>query len=171
MLTDRHWKTRPVFRQRGLTLIELIVFIVIILVGVAGILSVMNITTRASADPMVRKQSMAFAEAVLEEVMSKDALALPIETDFVNCSNRPLYVGVADYACFDGVPATAVIRGDVTLGAVLTPAQEAVLRNLSATIVVGAPADVTGVTMRQVTVTVTGNTENITITGFRAVNF
>ncbi len=167
MLTDRHWKTRPVFRQRGLTLIELIVFIVIILVGVAGILSVMNITTRASADPMVRKQSMAFAEAVLEEVMSKDALALPIETDFVNCSNRPLYVGVADYACFDGVPATAVIRGDVTLGSAANPA----LAGLSATVVVAPPAVVTGVTMRQVTVTVTGNTENITITGFRAVNF
>ena len=164
MLTDRHWKTRPVFRQRGLTLIELIV---IILVGVAGILSVMNITTRASADPMVRKQSMAFAEAVLEEVMSKDALALPIETDFVNCSNRPLYVGVADYACFDGVPATAVIRGDVTLGSAANPA----LAGLSATVVVAPPAVVTGVTMRQVTVTVTGNTENITITGFRAVNF
>ena len=167
MLTDRHWKTRPVFGQRGLTLIELIVFIVIILVGVAGILSVMNITTRASADPMVRKQSMAFAEAVLEEVMSKDAVATLPEIDFVNCSNRPLYVGVADYACFDGAPATAVIRGNATLGSAANPA----LAALSAIVVVRAPAEVNDVMMRQVDVTVTGGTENITITGFRAVNF
>ncbi len=167
MLIDRHWKIRPVFRQRGLTLIELIIFIVIITVGVAGILSVMNITTRASADPMVRKQSMAFAEAVLEEVLSKDATATLPEADMVNCSNRQLYVGVADYACFDGVPATAVIRGNATLGS----AANAALAGLSAIVTVGAPAAVNGVMMRQVTVTVTGGTENITITGFRAVNF
>ena len=94
MLTDRHWKTRPVFRQRGLTLIELIVFIVIILVGVAGILSVMNITTRASADPMVRKQSMAFAEAVLEEkrrvVIDRNArfVAEPGQQEIRRCTRR-----------------------------------------------------------------------------------
>ncbi|RJX31494.1 MAG: type II secretion system protein [Oxalobacter sp.] len=56
-------------RQVGTTLIELILFIVIVSVGVAGILSVMNITTRYSADPMVRKQALAIAESLLEEIM------------------------------------------------------------------------------------------------------
>lgn len=55
--------------QRGLTLIELIVFIVIVSVALVGVLIVLNVTTRSSADPMVRKQLLAVAEAVLEEVM------------------------------------------------------------------------------------------------------
>lgn len=55
-------------KQAGVSLIELIMFIVIVSVGLAGILSVMNITTRASADPLVRKQAIAIAESLLEEI-------------------------------------------------------------------------------------------------------
>lgn len=54
--------------QRGISLIELIMFIVIVGVGVAGILGVMNQTTGHSADPLVRKQAVAIAEALLEEI-------------------------------------------------------------------------------------------------------
>lgn len=56
------------FAQAGISLIELIMFIVIVSVGLAGILSVMNVTTRASADPMLRKQAIAIAESLLEEI-------------------------------------------------------------------------------------------------------
>ena len=55
-------------RQRGVSLIELIMFIVIVSVALAGILLVMNVTTRNSADPLVRKQALAIAESLLEEV-------------------------------------------------------------------------------------------------------
>jgi MSHA pilin protein MshD len=55
-------------RQHGLTLIELILFIVIVSVGIVGILSVMNITIRNSADPMLRKQALSIAESLLEEI-------------------------------------------------------------------------------------------------------
>ncbi|NMM28410.1 MAG: type II secretion system protein [Glaciimonas sp.] len=55
-------------RQRGISLIELIMFIVIVSVGIAGILSVMNVTTKASADPLIRKQALAIAESLLEEI-------------------------------------------------------------------------------------------------------
>ncbi|MBS1187474.1 MAG: hypothetical protein H6R04_1492 [Burkholderiaceae bacterium] len=66
MFIDRF---RPAIeRQRGLTLIELVIFIIIIGVGVAGILSVMTLTTRHSADPMLRKQALAVAESLLEEI-------------------------------------------------------------------------------------------------------
>lgn len=58
-------------RQRGLTLIELIVFIVIVGVALAGVLTVLNHTTQHSADPMVRKQALAIAESLLEEVMAQ----------------------------------------------------------------------------------------------------
>jgi MSHA pilin protein MshD len=65
MFTERATCRR---RQLGLSLIELIMFIVIVSVGIAGILSVMNVTSKASADPMVRKQALAIAEALLEEI-------------------------------------------------------------------------------------------------------
>lgn len=55
--------------QQGFTLIELVIFIVIVSVALAGVLTVLNITTKSSADPMVRKQALAIAEALLEEVM------------------------------------------------------------------------------------------------------
>jgi MSHA pilin protein MshD len=55
-------------RQRGVTLVELIMFIVIVSVALAGILQVMRMTTANSADPLRRKQALMIAEALLEEV-------------------------------------------------------------------------------------------------------
>lgn len=54
--------------QRGISLVELIMFIVIVSVALAGILLVMNVTTRGSADPLIHKQALAIAESLLEEV-------------------------------------------------------------------------------------------------------
>jgi MSHA pilin protein MshD len=66
--------------QRGFTLIELIIFIVIVSAGLAGILSVMNTVVKSSADPLVRKQAIAIAESVMEEI-----------------NNSATYDGVSDY--------------------------------------------------------------------------
>ena len=55
--------------KKGFTLIELVIFIVIVSVALAGVLTVLNITAKSSADPMIRKQALAIAEALLEEVM------------------------------------------------------------------------------------------------------
>lgn len=68
MCTDRMRRLAPPLHQRGLTLIELIIFIVIVSAALAGVLAVLNVTTRYSADPMIRKQMLAIAEGVLEEV-------------------------------------------------------------------------------------------------------
>lgn len=54
--------------QRGISLVELIMFIVIVGIAVAGILAVMNRVTGSSADTLVRKQALAIAESILEEV-------------------------------------------------------------------------------------------------------
>ena len=54
--------------QSGLTLSELIFFIVIVGGALAGVLSVLNVTTKSSADPLVRKTMLAIAQALLEEV-------------------------------------------------------------------------------------------------------
>lgn len=61
----RSWRSGS---QAGLSLIELVMFIVIVGIGVAGILSVLNLTAQKSADPMIRKQMLAAAESLLEEV-------------------------------------------------------------------------------------------------------
>lgn len=70
--------SRPVNRvpalsraQAGVTLVELIMFIIIVSIGIAGILTVFNLTSQKSADPQVRKQMLAIAEALLEEVEFK----------------------------------------------------------------------------------------------------
>lgn len=57
--------------QRGLSLIELLVFIVVVGIAVSGVLSVYSLNARSSADPMVRKQAVAIAESLLEEVLAK----------------------------------------------------------------------------------------------------
>lgn len=54
--------------ERGTTLIELIVFIVIVSAALVGILQVMNITTGHSSDTLLRKQSLAIANSLLEEI-------------------------------------------------------------------------------------------------------
>lgn len=57
-----------VLKQRGVSLIELILFMIIISIAVAGVLLVMNKITGSSADTLVRKQALAIAESLLEEI-------------------------------------------------------------------------------------------------------
>lgn len=70
-------------RQRGVTLVELIMFIVIVSVALAGIIAVMRIATANSADPLRRKQALMIAEGLLEEVRSAGfTLCDPSSADF-----------------------------------------------------------------------------------------
>jgi MSHA pilin protein MshD len=61
-------------RQIGITLVELILFLVIVGIGLAGIVSVINLATRASADPAMRKQALALAGSLLAEVQLQSFL-------------------------------------------------------------------------------------------------
>lgn len=54
--------------ESGVSLIELIMFIVIVSIAVTGVLLVMNRTTAGSADPLIRKQALATATSLLEEI-------------------------------------------------------------------------------------------------------
>lgn len=58
-------------RQSGISLVELIMFIVIVSIALAGVTGVLNLNTSHSADPVVRKQAMAIAESLLEEIELK----------------------------------------------------------------------------------------------------
>ncbi len=57
--------------QRGVTLIELLLSIVIVAIAASSVLGVLSMTTGSSADPMVRHQASAIAEAYLEEILLK----------------------------------------------------------------------------------------------------
>lgn len=53
---------------RGFTLIELVIFIVVVSAALAGVLAVLNRSTSHNADPQLRRQALAIAESLLEEV-------------------------------------------------------------------------------------------------------
>ena len=88
---------------RGFSLIELIVMVVVLAVGITGILSVYTNAIRGSADPLVRKQALAVAEAMLDEIRLNSFDPLPgIKT----CGgSRASNDDVLDYDC----PASAPI--------------------------------------------------------------
>lgn len=140
--------------QRGLTMIELIMFIVIVSVGLVGLLLVVNTVVKSSADPMVRKQSIAMADAILEEVLLKayqnptGGFGPPTSS---NCAaTRAQFDDVSDYACFDGTLSTTKIFGSQMIASSTGPLPD----TFWAKVVVSAPT-VSGVTMKKITVTVT----------------
>ena len=81
-------------RQTGTTLIELVIAIVIVSIAVSAILMVMSMTVGYSADPMIRYQAVAIAEAYLEEISLK-SFADPNGVD--GEASRDLYDDVDDY--------------------------------------------------------------------------
>lgn len=134
--------------QSGLTLIELIVFIVVVSIGVVGILSVMNVTVQHSADPMVRKQALALADSIMEEIVLK---AYSDPDGASGETARDLFDDVEDYngknnAVFSDLP-----------------------NELSAYLIgIGITADTLGgIAAKKVTVTVTHGAETISLTGYR----
>jgi len=81
-----------------MTLVELIVVMVVISVALAGVMSVINYTTLYSADPVLRRQAIAIAEAYMEEITLKSYLD-PDDGTLCpgNEGNRALYDNVCDY--------------------------------------------------------------------------
>lgn len=81
--------------QFGFSLIEVIVAMLLISVGVLGMLSAMNTLVKGSADPMVRKQAIAVAESLLEEIALKD---FTNPTGGYTGTDRAQFDDVSDYA-------------------------------------------------------------------------
>ena len=81
-------------RQAGTTLIELVISIVIVSIAVSAVLMAFSMTVGYSADPMIRHQAIAIAEAYLEEIALK-AFDDPDGVD--GEANRTLYDDVNDY--------------------------------------------------------------------------
>ncbi len=137
-------------RQRGFTLIEVIIFIVVVGAGLAGILQVINVTVAKSADPVVAKQALTLADSILSEVMQKDYSGSGGTT-------RDTFVSVDDY---NGKTKTLFTDWPTTLSA------------YDVSIVVGAATNLGGSTpvpAKKVTVTVSRGTDvSVSLSSFRS---
>lgn len=143
-------------RQRGFTLIELIFFIVVVGIGVAGILSVYTNTVRNSADPMVRKQALAIAESLMEEIAAKE-YANPVGG--YSGATRALWDDVDDYNGY------STSSGITDLLGVAVPGLGGY--NVAPAVAVST-VTINAVTVKQIVVNVTDTQGNvITLTGYR----
>ncbi|MDO8412595.1 MAG: hypothetical protein Q7S51_02275 [Gallionellaceae bacterium] len=156
-------KHAAIIKQRGVSLIELIMFIVIISVAVAGILLVMNKVSAHSADTLIRKQALAIAESFLEEIelqgVSGVAPTVLPRSNFDNVFNYNGYAttGIVDMA---GGTITGLENYSVAVQVALISAAPA-LGNI--------PINSASAVM--ITVTVTDpTTAQIVLTGYRAGN-
>lgn len=152
-------------RPAGFTLVEMIIAIVIIGVGLAGVLAAFNISVRSSADPLVRKQMLAAAEEMLEEILLKPFAvsgAAPVNA-LVACgaagSARTAFDDVRDYA---GYATSGVCDIDGAAVAGLGA------YNLAVAITTPNLTDgTTAVASLRIAVTVTLGAETLTLVGWR----
>lgn len=105
------------FRQIGVSLVELIMFIVIVSIGVVGILGVLNLTTSHSADTLIRKQSAVIAESLLEEIELHDMIAASgtVATAVTAANRTNVYHTVRDYNGFSTAGGIKDISGGITI--------------------------------------------------------
>jgi MSHA pilin protein MshD len=161
-------------RLRGITLIELLIFIVLVTVGLLGALAVFGPAVRASADPLLQKQTMNLAESMLREVLQKgfqNDAADPDNNDAtLGCTpntvprcqlnsqlDRPNYNDVDDYNTFNQNGVVFLANGAAVPG----------LGACTQTVTVAPPANWNGVSGKFVTVTANCGAGVVTLVGFR----
>jgi len=152
----------PATKQRGISLIELIIFIVIISIALTGILLVMNQVTAHSADPLLRKQAMAAAESLLEEIELQDfpAASGAVTAGPVTQANRTGYHTVSEYNSFATTGIYALTGVAPIAGLENYKASVSVVDQALGAVVAGSAV--------RITVTVaTPQNENITLDGYR----
>ena len=170
-------------RQSGLSLVEVVVFIVVLGIGLAGIALLYNQVTRASVDPLVRKQAVAIATSLMEEILLRpftycdpDDAAVFTATSPVGCATQegigteggetryavPRFDNVSDYNGFS-MPGSVQ---DITNALVLTG------YSVDPIVITAAgadfPAAVPGTEALRIDVTVKGPTGiSVTLSGYR----
>jgi len=151
-------------KQRGVSLIELIMFIVIISIAVAGILLVMNNVIGHSADTLVRKQALAIAESLLEEIELQGVSGVAPNPVPATNANRTSFDNVFNY---NGYSTTAGIQAMDT-----TPVPGLGSYNVTPPVTVAyttAPwAGIAAGSAVVISVSVTGPGGRVDLTGYRA---
>jgi MSHA pilin protein MshD len=151
-------------RQSGVTLVELIVFMLVIGVGVTGLLSAMSTMTKTSADPMLRKQALAIAESLLEEVELKNY----VDPDGIAEASRELYDDLDDYAGFNMNAGIEDIYGN-SINAMLDKFKATVTVDKTPSSFGPTGAQISAGEVALITVTVTdANGETISLQGYRS---
>ena len=89
-------------RRGGFSLIEVVVFIVILGIAFTGILMLYNRLTTASVDPLVRKQALAIAGSLLDEIQLRG---------FTYCDPDDASVFTATSATIGAGGCTATVEG------------------------------------------------------------
>ncbi len=141
-------------RQRGMTLVELVITIVIVGIAAAALYSAMAAITGRSADPMLRQQSLAIAEAYLEEIELQGFASQPD----AGCNPaRACYNDVRDYSALSEAPHDAFGTAIAELAA------------YRVTVSVSGPSDWSGVTVLHIEVGVTDPAGGrLLLSGYRA---
>lgn len=169
--------------QRGITLIEQIMFIVIVSVGVIGLVSVMNPAIRASADPMRTKQLVAIAESLLNEVMHQpftwcdpDDATAATALSYADCANPQNTFGAtpAGESRYGTAPGTAFDNVADYAGPMATiddPSGINAMVGYTANIAIARTGTALGLAddtaALSVTVTVNHGSESFSLTGYR----
>ena len=136
-------------RQKGMTLIELIMFMVIVGVAMAGIVSAINFNVRHSADPVVKKQALAIAESMLEEVMLQNFSDPDGGANVVEAS-RDLYDDIDDYHNYSRNGISSINAPSATIAG---------LEGYTVSVKIDSAIDLNGISggkAKRITVTVTG---------------
>lgn len=162
----------PRIRQRGVSLIELIMFIVIVSSAMVGILLVMNQVTGHSADPLVRKQAFAVAESMLEEIQLQDLSGVACVGVLGPNAVRTGVTSVCDY---NGYSTSGGVREFSTANTVVPGLENYDVAVAITRIVDMAPPTLGGTAIAagsgvMIAVTVTSPGDTVTATGYRVGN-
>ncbi|RJF98845.1 prepilin-type N-terminal cleavage/methylation domain-containing protein [Noviherbaspirillum saxi] len=155
-------------RQDGMTMIELIMAIVILGVGIAGVLSAFTTVVKSSADPMIRKQMLAIAEGMMEEITLQSFAATAPAPSITPgaCPDRGTFNDIRDYHGMQTASGFCDTAG--------TPIPDLAAYNVAVAVnpagglnTVAGSGSIAGGNVLQITVTVTHGAESLELVGWR----
>lgn len=136
---------------------ELVLLIVVLAVGIGGIVTVYVNTVFGSADPLARKQAMAIAESLMDEIMLQQFSLAPVTPPG---ATRQTFDEISDYNGY------ATAGGIVDIYGVAVPGLSGY--NVSSVSVVGTALNGVGAgDSALVTVTVAGPGVSISLEGYK----